>query len=74
MYDLPDYHFDGEARGWELLNNLTVKYEVPLTQNVMIGLNNEFYYKHSWYRNYPDMNAFDYTAGMYARIKLKDTR
>ncbi len=72
MFDLPDPDKDHETKGFEWVNHFNAGYEVPLTNSVAIGFENVLYYKKSLYSNYPDMDAFSYTAGMYAKYKFKD--
>ena len=70
-YDLPDPDVAYEPKGIELINHAQLSFELPLSNFISIGFKNELYAKKSWYKNYPHVDAFSYSAGLFVRLNLK---
>ncbi|MCR5621530.1 MAG: DUF3943 domain-containing protein [Treponema sp.] len=70
-YDLPDPDVAYEPKGIELINHAQLSFELPLSNFISIGFKNELYAKNSWYKNYPHVDAFSYSAGLFVRLNLK---
>ena len=70
MYDYPDSDKKWSAEGWEFPCYATLTYEMPVSKRVSFGVENDLYWKHSFYKNYSDATAVCYSAGIFARINF----
>jgi hypothetical protein len=71
FYDFYDQLQEIDSTGYEAAEFLTVRYEHPVSENVRLGLDNEFYFRQSFFdKYYDDVYSFMYSGKIYARIML----
>lgn len=59
------------STGWEWIGIANASFEVPLSKTVRLGLQNELYMKHAFYKKVPNVTQFLNSAEIYAKLQLK---
>ena len=71
FYDFYDQLQDIDSAGYETAEFVTIRYEHPVSPTVRLGLDNEFYFKQSFYNKYyDDVFSLMYSGKIYTRIML----
>lgn len=70
MYDFYNQLQEKSSVGWEFINYATLNYEMPVSRQVYLGLENTLYMKKSLYKDYPNVFSFMYGAGFYTKIRF----